>query len=449
MFLLLLISSLTTSAQKNPQYSAVAFNQIIDSLFKAGEPGGVALIAQKGHIIYERSFGMANLELNVKMQPDMVFQIGSMTKQFTAISILQLMEQQKLALSDSISKYIPECPASWRQITIENLLTHTSGIADGVAFQDIPLADMVNLFKSKPIAFAPGTKMAYSNSGYVILGYIIEKVSGISYQDYLQKNILDPVGLTHTWYGNNSLVIPGRVPAYIKRKGLFINFPMGIIPSAAGALLSNTHDLLKWNQALIADKLVKKETLDKAWTSYHLLSGKDIAYGYGWQTGGKIQGSPVIEHGGNAGGYMTDAIYLPGEDVYVVVMMNQRGILPEIVASKLAAIALGKPDQTHPISLSDETLKTYTGVYKPDDDTVSRYITLNYHKLYYQKAGGGPRMEMKPYAADQFFFDNTSVIGQIKRDEQKHITYLLLYNNRHLSEASNKLLKTDTPLPLN
>jgi CubicO group peptidase (beta-lactamase class C family) len=441
LFVFMLLScGLSAYAQEKAPTMSRAFDRIIDSLFKPSEPGGVAFIAQKGKVIYERTFGMANLELKVKMQPEFVFQIGSMTKQFTAISILQLMEQGKLDLSDPVSKYITGAPEQWQHISIENLLTHTSGLLDGVPFQDIPLSDMVNKFVAMRPASAPGLKMAYSNSGYVILGYIVEKVSGIPYADYLKKIIFDPLGMTQTWYGNNSLVIPGRVPAYLKRRGEFINNAMGVIPSGAGALLSTTHDLYKWNQGLVAGKLVKKETLNKAWTSYHLNDGKAIAYGYGWQTGGQIQGSPIVEHGGNAGGYMSDGIYLPKEDIYVVVMINQRGVLPEIVAGKLSAIAIGKPDKIHPILLSDDILKTYTGVYKTLEDTSSRYITLSDHKLFYQKSSG-PKMEIKPYAIDQFFFDNTSVVGQINRDENRKITKLVLYNSRNLKDTINDLKK--------
>jgi CubicO group peptidase (beta-lactamase class C family) len=200
-----------------------------------------------------------------------------MTKQFTAVCILQLLEQGKLTLGDEITKYIPDYPVNGQKITIENLLTHTSGIVDppgSNALQDQDKKDatpeeIIRSFKNQPLAFTPGTKMVYSNAGYMILGYIIEKVAGMSYAGYLGKYIFTPLGMTHTYYGDNNRIIPNRVPAYIKSRDGYINFRPGRNPYAAGTILSTAEDLLKWNQALKAGKLVKKETLEKAFTSYN------------------------------------------------------------------------------------------------------------------------------------------------------------------------------------
>lgn len=434
----ILATSLFCFAQQKSQ--SASFDRVIDSLYKPSEPGGVALLAQHGAILYQRAFGMANLELNVKMQYDMVFEIGSMTKQFTAVCILQLMEQGKLSVADPINKYIPDCPPAWQPVTVENLLSHTSGISDQPG-QQSALHDIEKIYRSLPLAFAPGTKWVYANIDFVLLGYIIESVSKMPYQEYLKKNILQPVDMTHTWYGSNEAIIPNRVPGYIKnKKGNFQNSYMFIAPSASGALLSTTSDLLKWNQALVNGSLIKKETLDKAWSSYHLSDGQSTRYGYGWQTGGEIQGSKIVEHGGVAVGYLTDAIYLPKEDIYVVVLTNQRGISAEMVAGQLAAIAINKPFPAQEINLPDDTLKHYDGVYKPDNDTVNRHITLSDHKLYYQRIGG-PKMQMKPYAPDHFFFDNTTVIGEFKRDAQKRIISLLLFNNRYPDKPTDEMKK--------
>jgi CubicO group peptidase (beta-lactamase class C family) len=448
-FFCLFSSTLSAFSQSTPTTIITSFDHIIDSLYKPSEPGGVALVARHNQVLYNHAFGMANMELRVKMQPDMIFEIGSMTKQFTAVCILQLMEQGKLKLDDPINKYLTDCPAAWQPITIEHLLTHTSGIVDEAGPQ-AALTDIVKLYRDKSLASIPGTKKVYSNISYNLLGFIIEKISGMPYPDYLQKKILSPLGMNDTYYGSNERIIPGRVPGYIKAKrgNGFLNSYMFITPSAAGALISNTTDLLKWNQALISGKLIKPETLNKAWSSYQLADGKSSYYGYGWETDGTIQGSSIIEHGGVAVGYLTDAIYLPKEDIYVAVLTNQRGVLPEIVAANLAAITIGKPYHLKEIALNDDSLKAYTGVYKQADDTVARYITLNNHHLYYQRAGG-PKILIRPFGSDQFYFDNFSVQGKVTRDAGKRIAALELFNMRHMNEPINVLKRTNLPLPGN
>lgn len=425
------------------------FDQVIDSRFKADEPGGVALVAEGGNIIYQRAFGMANLELNIKMQPDMVFEIGSMTKQVTAVCILQLMEKGKLKLTDPIIKYIPDYPASWQQVTVEHLLTHTSGITDGGARPNVMAKEMISQYQNKPLSFAPGSKWAYSSTGYAVLGAIIENVSGISYEEYVQKNIVGPLALTHTYFAINPRVIPNRVPSYLGARGRFRNAPRQDLPlTGAGALISNPADMLKWTEALVSGKVISKETLAKAWTSYQLTNGRPAYYGYGWQTGWKIQGSPIVEHSGLAEGYTTDAVYLPNEDVYVAVFMNIRGIIPELVVEDLAAIALGKPDDRHAITLSDELLRGYTGVYS-DRDSSLKYLTVSGHQLYYQRADG-PKMKMIPYAKDHFFFDNTSMIGTINRDNAQQIISLQLIDKRNPDKPwhGSELKRTKQLLPI-
>jgi len=420
--------------------NTAVLDQIIDSRFKPDEPGGTAIIAQHGKIVYEHAFGMANLELNVKMQPDMVFGIGSMTKQFTAICILQLMEQGKLNVTDPISKYIADCPESWQPITIENLLSHTSGIADQ-PIPDGPVINVIKVYQAKPLSFKPGSKYFYANSEYVILGYIIEQVSGIAYADYLKKNILIPLGMAHTYYQDDRAVIPGRVPSYLPRGHVFRNvLPQGGSASAAGALLSTTHDLLLWNQALVAGRLVKKETLDKAWTSFKLNNGKEINYGYGWQTGGHIQGSPIVEHGGVAVGYVTDAIYMPKEDIYIALFANQRSALIDFITDELAANIIGKPYSIHAIDLSDDSLKVYTGNYA--DSTGVRTIVLTNHKLFYQH-GSGPKLPLTPCGIDWFYFDNTQVTGVIERDPYGRILGMVLMDRRYPGQRPPMMKRID------
>ncbi|HEX8736556.1 MAG TPA: serine hydrolase domain-containing protein [Pyrinomonadaceae bacterium] len=442
---------------QSPTKLAAEIDRIIASEFKAQEPGGVALVAQKGRIIYKKAFGMANMELNVPMREEMVFNIASMTKQFTAVAVLQLMEQGKLSLSDEITKYLPDYPVNGQKITIENLLTHTAGIpgSDPSAITRlqgerrlITLAEIIDTFKNRPLDFAPGTKMIYSNNGYMLLGAIIEKVSGTSYPKYLENNIFKPLGMTATHFGDDFIIVKNRAASYIysRAESQFFNALNGKVEIAysAGGIQSTAEDLFKWHQALNSYKLIKKESLEKARTEFKLPNGKRTYYGYGWFIG-NIQGSPIVEHGGNMGGFMCHAIYLPQEDIYVLLLYNFRvpNRLPEFLAGDLAALAINKPFNIREITLDENLLKEYVGVY--EEEGVERLITVENGKLYYQRVGAN-KMIMKPYARDKFFFDNASIIGEIKRDASGKIISLDLASKRGVS--AGVLKRTDKPLPV-
>jgi CubicO group peptidase (beta-lactamase class C family) len=432
-------------------------DKIISSEFKPEEPGGVVLIAQKERIIYKKAFGMANVELNVPMREEMVFNIASITKQFTAVAVLQLMEQGKLSLQDEITRYLPDYPLNGQKITIENLLTHTAGIpgSDPAAMTRlqgerrwITLPEIINTFKSRPLDFAPGTKMVYSNNGYMLLGAIIEKVSGTPYPEYVEKNLFKPAGMTATHFGDDYKIIKNRTPSYFysPADSRFFNALNGKVEIAysAGAIQSTAEDLFKWNRALLAYKLIKKESLEKAQTEYKLPDGKATFYGYGWFIG-NLQGSPLVEHGGNMGGFMSHAIYLPQEEIFVAVFYNFRvpNRLPEFLAGDLAALTINKPFNIREITLDENLLKSYVGVY--EEEGVERLITVENGKLYYQRVGAN-KMMLKPYAKDKFFFDNNAIIAEFKRDAGNNINGLALANKRGVS--SSLLRKTDKPLPI-
>jgi hypothetical protein len=200
--------------------------------------------------------------------------------------------------------------------------------------------------------------------------------------------------------------------------------------------------LFKWNQALHSQRLLKKESLEKAQTEYKLPNGKRTNYGYGWFIG-NIQGSPLLEHGGNMGGFMSHSIYLPQEDVFVVALYNFRTPtrLPEFLAGDLAALTINKPFNIREIALDENSLKTYVGVY--EEEGIERLITVESGKLYYQRVGAN-KLSMKPYARDKFFFENTSVIGEFKRDANDKVIALEVSNKRGVS--SSILKRTDKPV---
>jgi CubicO group peptidase (beta-lactamase class C family) len=286
----ILTAAVAQKAVKKAPGFIPAFDSIMNKEFKSNETGASVIVVKKGEIIYKKGFGMADLEMNVPVHPDMNFRIGSITKQFTAVCILQLAEQGKLSLQDDIKKYIPDY-AIKEPITIEHLLTHTSGIKSytnidsfwGLMRKDMAPRAIIAFTEKDTLEFKPGSKWNYNNTGYVILGYIIEKASGKTYEEYVQQNIFTPLGMNNSYYGSDSRVIKNRAKGYKKNGKEFLNsdYISMTLPYAAGSLLSTVEDLWKWNKALYSYKLVKKEWVDKAITPYILSDGKPTTYGYG------------------------------------------------------------------------------------------------------------------------------------------------------------------------
>jgi CubicO group peptidase (beta-lactamase class C family) len=338
-------------------------------------PGCAVLVAKKGQVIYEKGFGTANIELNVPMRPEMIFRIGSMTKQYTAIAILQLVEQGKISLQDSIQKFIPTFPYKGHTITIENLLTHTSGIKDYEKLDahipnairiDFPVKQLIDSFAILPLDFIPSTKYSYSNSNYFLLGYIIEQVSGKSYKNYLHDNLFEPAGLTNTFYDSPTEIILNRGNGYTKDSANYRNvdyLSMSTVYSA-GALLSNVSDVFKWHQALTSYELIKKETLEKAYTPFKLADGKLSEYGYGWFIK-DFQGSPSIGHGGAIDGFRGMEVYLPNQDLFITALFNSDNDAFINLFENITAIAIGKTIPSYKdIKLSDAVLDRYVGTYQ-------------------------------------------------------------------------------------
>jgi CubicO group peptidase (beta-lactamase class C family) len=448
--LAMMITSVSFAQIPNIKTMTADFDKLLSEQFKAGETGCAALVAIKGQVVYKKAFGMANLELNVPMQPDMVFRIGSITKQFTAVAILQLMEQGKLSLQDEITKYIPDYPTQAHKITIENLLTHTSGIKSYTNVpdfykyvkEDLKPDEAIDRFKNLPMEFAPGTKWNYNNSGFFLLGYIIEKVSGMTYQDYIEKNVLKPAGMTNSLYGSDKKLIRNRAYPYQADGDNTVNadYLSMLLPYSAGSLMSTVEDLYKWNRALLAGKLVKKESLDMAWTEYKLSDGKGTHYGYGWFLS-KVQGSRTIEHGGGINGYLTNGIFLPQEDIFVAVFSNNTAKSPDAVSVKMAAVALGKPYPQIENPVPADIIDQYTGVYE-DESGAQRYITKEGNDLYSQRSGN-QKLKMKQYSKDKFFFDNFFTLLSFQRDASGKLTGIQADDRGEITNWS----RTEKPIP--
>lgn len=394
------------------------FDRILTE-FSNESPGVTALVAKEGKVIYRKSFGKANLELDVVMKPDDVFRIGSITKQFTATAILKLAEEGKLSLHDEITKFIPDFPTHGHQVRIEHLLTHTSGIRNYTSVskwtaeirrKDLTPKELIDLFKDEPMDFVPGEDYRYSNSGYILLGYIIEVVTGKPYAAYIDENFFQPLNMKHSYYDNPSLIIPDRVAGYQKRNGKYENadYLSMTLPYAAGSLVSNTDDLLTWYEGLMTGKVVHKASLEKAHTSYKLKNGRSTGYGYGWNIG-NIQGSATIRHDGRVNGFVTFALYLPVEKIFVAILSNcDCTDNPEIPASKIAAMLLGKPYQWSGISVQARDMENYQGVYKSDYEGQKIIAYEDGRLLYFSK--GGSKAQLVPVEKDKFLLENSLTV---------------------------------------
>lgn len=406
------------------------FDSLVSSQLSGQSPGGVVLIAQRGEVVYKRSFGQANIELKVAMQPDHIFRIGSITKQFTAAAILKLAEVGKLSLQDTITKFIQDFPTSGNTITIEHLLTHTSGIKNYTGLPqwtpevrriDATPKAMMHFFKDEPLEFPPGTQFRYSNSGYILLGVIIEMVTGISYADYIQQNFFQPLKMNNSFNDDPLLIIPNRVAGYQRKNGQYHNaeFLSMKLPYSAGALVSTVEDLFVWNEALINGRVLTEKSLTNAHTSYKLPNGKLTGYGYGWEIG-NVQGSAAIKHSGRINGFVSYAVCLPYEDIFVAILSNcDCAYNLENTASMMAAIILQKPFQWTAIALPEKQMELYPGNYYSD---ASEQKTISFEDgrlLYYNK--GGAKSPLVAYEKDRFFQEHSLTTLQFKRDSRGSI----------------------------
>lgn len=383
LFFLLLMNG-SYAQNRNDKQMGAALDELLSAKFKTGAPGCVVLVTRNNKIIYRKAWGNANIELNVAADPEMVFDIASVTKQFTAVAILQLVEQGKIFLQDSIQKYIPGYPSGGYTITIEHLLTHTSGIKDYLQMEmntpfierwDFSPKQFIDSFKNHPLEFKPGTRFSYSNSGYYLLGYIIGKVTGKTYQEYMQEQLFKPLEMSHTYFEKDGMVIPGRVYGY-RTEGTTVknsDFWSASIKYAAGGMCANVDDLLKWHKALYANKILKEETFKKAVTPYHLLDGTATRYGYGWYIN-TYNGIRSVEHPGALPGFQARQIYYPDDQVFVVVLTNNGSASMDELTNRISAVVLNKSLQPD-IKIDDQLLEKYFGTYKLSIDT-NRVITV-------------------------------------------------------------------------
>ena len=426
--LLALATILTLSLPLTAQTLEQQIDQKISETYPADGPGVAVLVVKGGKVLYRKGYGKANLEMDLPMKPEYVFRIGSITKQFTACAILQLAEAGKLSLSDPITRFIPDYPVNGHTITVEQLLNHTSGIksytgmeqwTDEVHRRDFTVDSLINFFKNEPMDFAPGEQWQYNNSAYVLLGFIIEKVSGMTYPEYVEQQFFKPLGMQNSWYGFTDKLIPNRLPGYQKNGDSYenANFLSMTQPYAAGSLLSTVDDLYTWYKAVAAGKVIRPESLKKAITPTTTKDGNTIGYGYGLSTG-NVQGSPSYGHNGGINGFLSSSVYLPEEDIFVVTLTNcdcSRGDLD----AELAAMALGKPYEWKEVAVDAAKLPAYQAVYESKTNG-SRIIRFE-NGILFSQVSGGMKYELMPTGTDQFHVKNSLTDLVFNRDKAGQI----------------------------
>jgi CubicO group peptidase (beta-lactamase class C family) len=426
-------------------------DQLVQSYGANRQFMGSVLVARGSEVLFSKGYGSANLEWGIPNSPSTKFRLGSITKQFTAASILLLEEHGKLSVDDLVKKHLPEAPAAWDKITIFNLLTHTSGIPSFTEFPDYvklePFAasaeQLVARFRDKPLAFEPGAKWSYSNSGYVLLGYLIEKITGGSYEKFVRENIFTPLDMKDSGYDSNSAVIARRASGYVNGKSGYENagFIHMSIPHGAGALYSTTEDLLKWERGLFGARLVSAASLQKMTTPFK----NDYACGLIVNTAGSRKG---FAHGGGIEGFNTELAYYPDDKLTVVVLANVNGQAPGEIAAKLAGIAHGEavklPAERKEITVAPKTLAGYVGTYQLGP--ANMLITLDGNQLS-EKLGGQPSFPIFPESETLFFLK--VVVAQIEffKDSTGAVTHLVLHQGGRDQKAARTSDKVELPPP--
>jgi CubicO group peptidase (beta-lactamase class C family) len=437
-----------------PAQDTARMDKIVLEHVDAKQFMGSVLVARGDQVLFSKGYGEANLEWHIPNTPTTKFRLGSVTKQFTAAGILLLEERGKLKVDDPIKKYLPDAPAAWDAIELEHLLTHTSGIANFTSLPEFEKRKMhaatveeaISWFRDLPLEFAPGEKMAYSNSGYLLLGWVIEKVGGQSYAQFMQENIFTPLGMKDSGYDSNSAIIERRAAGYSPGPDGIVNadYVSMTIPHAAGALYSTTEDLLRWQRALYGNKLISADGVRRMTTPFQ------EGYGFGLAiAAGKRR---IYQHGGGIEGFNTHLSYYPESDVTVAALGNLNGGAPSEIAGKLGALAHGDPvtltSERKEITLSQKQLQRYVGTYSlaPNVDIM---VTARDAQLYVQLSG---QAKFPAYAESDRRFFLKVVNAQFEFfPKSGPVTHLVLFQNgaeRKATRTSNTVIqRTEITLP--
>jgi len=391
---------------------------------------GAVLVKHQGQTLLSRGIGYANIEHQVPNTPQTKFRIGSITKPFTSMLVLLQQQEGKLSVNDPINKYLNDPPAAWESIKIHHLLQHTSGIFEFTESADYLTRQahlgrpekVVAMFRDKPLKFTPGERHEYSNSGYLLLGLILEKVSGQSYESLVQDQIFGPLGMRDSGYDRHAPLVPRRAAGYSRVGDVTRNAPYVDIAAvqAAGALYSTVKDLATWDDALTAGRLLSPELYKQL---YKPGKGK---YAFGWVVENR-SGRRYLWHTGAIDGFSTYIVRCPEERSCVVVLSNFDSGAPHRMGNELMAIAFGEeyrlPRQHQTIEVDPARYDAYVGRYELDPDTV---LIVSREGDQLQAAIGGEKLDIFPESATEFFFKATDAEIKFALEESGKVSQLHL-----------------------
>lgn len=396
---------------------------------------GSVLVAQKGKVLIEKGYGWKNKKDSIKVDGNSIYQIGSVTKQFTSAIIMKLQEQGKLNVNDKLSKYFPDLRFG-DSITIHNLLTHSSGIynytndgkfMNAEALKSQSHEKMISLFKDKKLDFLPGSKYSYSNSGYLLLGYIIEKVSGKSWEKNMYEHILNPLKMSHSGFDFVALNSKDKATGYFFLDAKAAQ-PASVIDStasyAAGSLYSSVGDLYKWERAVTSKKILSPASWEKTFTPFK------SKYAYGWIVD-SIYDRKIIWHNGGIYGFNSHLLRFPNEELVIILLANRPS--PELgtIANSIASIVFGLPYEIPharvEIQLPEATLQQYAGTYQLSPEATVT-VLVKEGKLKTQITGQ-PEFELFAERENFFFLKVVDAQAEFQKDANGKVDKLIIFQN--------------------
>ena len=423
------LSSAAAPALAVPSGFRARADALLAESFAADGPGVAVIVTDDGETVYAGGRGLADLEARTAITPQTVFRVGSITKQFTASVILQLVDEGRISLDDPVSRFLPDYPQPGANATVAQLLNHTVGVqtytgipgwmAEANTNRAYTTEELIAVFRDLPSPSQPGERFSYNNSGYVLLGALIERVTGMPWHQAVDQRIARPLGLTTLRYGTAEAETPGMARGYtVGENGLRpANRIHMSVPHAAGGLIGSVEDLARWAQALHHGRVVSPQSYGRMTARTRLPDGTDVAYGFGLSNS-EIRGHRGIEHGGGIFGFSTESVYIPEQDIFIAVFTNldEPQTHPSLIGRRLAALAVGNPyPEFRPQPVEAASLEPWFGVYRlPDGE---RRFFARDGKLYTHRSGGS---ELEAFAAGdgRFFYGPSSLTWfRLARDE--------------------------------